>query len=286
MEHVNTAFLMVAGMLFAIMIMSLIAFVFSSLTVLPNEEDSKMHTVQAAAFNEEYLAYDKKIMYGTDVISVLNKALSNNEKYIRKDGLTFLGGGYNTDYIIDIQVTINTALQEEMTVMHVVQTATGVSENPYTGTQTGPYKDEHSDTMYQANEFFKQPSNDYIGTIYNGSSWGSTLKFETQTINTKVVGGTYHLLGSDGENPDPVAGFTEAQLEGSNTMKQLLSQSTVMSQTIKNRNSNTFSPLGWSQATWKPAIYDLKTRKFRCKGNETVFSEKTGRVIKMVFEEF
>lgn len=285
MEHVNTAFLMVAGMLFAIMIMSLIAFVFSSLTVLPNEEDSKTHAVQAAAFNEEYLAYDKKIMYGTDVISVLNKALSNNEKYIRKDGLTFLGGGYNTDYIIDIQVTINADLQEEMTVMHVLQTATGVSENPYTGSQTGPYKNEGSNTMYLAKEIFKAPSSTYQSKIYPSSGW-DTLKFETQTINTKVGSGTYHLLGADGTEPDPVAGFTEAQLTSDNTLKQLLSQSTVMSQTIKNRDTNTFSPLGWSQATWKPAIYDLKTRKFKCKGNETVFSEKTGRIIKMVFEEF
>ena len=63
MEHANTAFLMVAGMLFALMIMSLIAFVFSSLTTLPNEEDARTHSVQAAAFNEEYLAYDHVITF-------------------------------------------------------------------------------------------------------------------------------------------------------------------------------------------------------------------------------
>ncbi len=285
MEHANTAFLMVAGMLFALMIMSLIAFVFSSLTTLPNEEDARTHSVQAAAFNEEYLAYDKKIMYGTDVISVLNKALSNNEKYIRKDGLTFLGGGYNTDYIIDIQVTLNSGLQEEMSVMYVEQTATGVTEREYIGSQAGPYKNEGSSTMYQASEIFKAPSSKYQEKIYTGSAW-SSLKFETQTIDTRVGASTYHLLGTDGEEPDPDSGYTEAQLSADNTLKQLLSQSTVMSQTIKNRDTNTFKPYGWSQATWKPATYDLKTRKFRCIGDETVFSEKTGRIIKMVFEEF
>ena len=58
-----------------------------------------------------------------------------------------------------------------------------------------------------------------------------------------------------------------------------------MSQTIKNREPNTFSPYGWTEATWYPATYDLKTRKFKCIGDETVYSEKTGRIIKMVFEE-
>ena len=76
MESANKAIMMAGGMLFAIMIMSLVAFVFSKLTTLPTEEDSKLLIQQAAAFNNEYTAYDKRIMYGVDLISVLNKALS------------------------------------------------------------------------------------------------------------------------------------------------------------------------------------------------------------------
>lgn len=281
MEHANIAFLMVAGMLFAIMIMSLIAFVFSSLTVLPNEEDSRIHAEQAAAFNEEYLAYDKKIMYGTDVISVLNKAYSNNEKYVLEKFVT--GGGYNTDFIIDIQVKIKSPLQEEMKIMYVEQTATGVTERDYIGDQEGPYKTEGSENLYLAKEKFTEPKSKYQEIIYQGSGW-STLEFKTQTIETKVNDGVYHLLGTDTEEPQPDH-YTNEQLNADNTLKQLLSQSTVMQQTIKNRSDDTFKPLGWSQAIWKPAIYDLKTRKFKCKGNETVFSDKTGRVVKMVFEE-
>lgn len=281
MEHANIAFLMVAGMLFAIMIMSLIAFVFSSLTVLPNEEDARIHAEQAAAFNEEYLAYDKKIMYGTDVISVLNKAYSNNEKYVLEKFVT--GGGYNTDFIIDIQVKIKSALQEEMKIMYVEQTATGVTERDYIGDQEGPYKTQDSESLYLAKEKFTEPKAKYQEIIYRSSGWGS-LEFKTQTIDTKVDAGVYHLLGTDTEEPDPDH-YTNDQLNANNTLKQLLSQSTVMQQTIKNRDDDTFKPLGWSQAIWKPAIYDLKTRKFKCKGNETVFSEKTGRIVKMVFEE-
>lgn len=121
MEHANKAFMMAAGMLFALMILSLIAFVFSSLTTLPTEEDVNLEASQIAAFNNEYTAYDKKIMYGVDVISVLNKAKSNNDKYVQE--LFVTGGGYNTDFIIDIQVTLkHSNLEESLVVSFVKQT--------------------------------------------------------------------------------------------------------------------------------------------------------------------
>ena len=39
---------------------------------------------------------------------------------------------------------------------------------------------------------------------------------------------------------------------------------------------DTFFQTGWSKAVWKPATYDLKTRKFKCDSDQTVVSEKTG----------
>lgn len=296
MEHANKALLMVGGMLFALMVMSLVAFVFSSLTTLPTEEDYRVEATQIAAFNNEYTAYDKKIMYGVDVISVLNKALSNNDKYVLEKFVT--GGGYNTDFVIDIQVTLKAGkpLQESIAISHVQQTANRVSEVPYTNgdgprSATGFYS--MIGTLPGAPKFFTPPSSTYQSIIYNGTNnpWNSTSKFVTNTaIDTRVQGGiAYHLLGHDGETPDVVndsVSEKNRQLEVTdNTLKQLLSQSTVMTQTIKNRNGSTFAPEGWSQATWKPAIYDLKTRRFRCKSDETIISDKTGKIIKMVFEE-
>lgn len=287
MEHANKAFLMVGGMLFALMVLSLVAFVFSRLTTLPTEEDYSLEAEQIAAFNNEYTAYDKKIMYGVDVISVLNKALSNNEKYVLEKFVT--GGGYNTDFIIDIQVELKSALEESITISYIQQTANKVSELPYTNGE-GP---SNAGTRYRllstSPKFFNAPDSDYQKFIYNSVSKWSTLYFVTQNINTAVSGGVeYHLLGNDGDNPDPLndsVNEKNEQLNANNTLKQLLSQSTVMSQTIKNTTSSTFAPEGWSQATWKPAIYDLKTRKFKCLSEETLISDKTGRIVKMAFKE-
>lgn len=279
MESANKAMMMAGGMLFAIMVMSLVAFVFSRLTTIPTEEDSKILIQQAAAFNNEYTAYDKRIMYGVDVISVLNKALSNNVKYVQEVFVT--GGGYNTDFIIDIEVKLKSTLEESIKVSYIEQTATGVAERDYIG--NGPYIREGLTSYHDASSKFKAPDNDYQNLIYGSIKW-SNLKFITQTYATRVLAGTYHLLGNDGENPQP-GSYTNAQLESTNTLKQLLNYSAEMSQTIKNRDANTFSPYGWTEATWYPATYDLKTRKFKCIGDATVYSEKTGRIIKMVFEE-
>ena len=293
MEHANKAFIMAAGMLFALMILSLVAFVFGRLTSLPVEEDVNLEASQIAAFNNEYTAYDKKIMYGVDIISGLNKAKSNNDKYVQE--LFVAGGGYNTDFVIDIQVTLkHSNLEESMVVSFIQQTNRGVSEVDYTGainmnSQLGPYKDESHQYYYKLSEIsqLKAPSENYQDMVYpSGTKWNN-LEFKTQTISTNVAPGTYHIIGADGENPDPNDSVTtkNRQLKEDNTLKQLLSQSTVMSQTIKNRSDDTFYPFGWSQAVWKPATYDLKTRKFRCVSDETIISEKTGRIVKMVFEE-
>ena len=34
-----------------------------------------------------------------------------------------------------------------------------------------------------------------------------------------------------------------------------------------------------------PAVYDLKTRKFKCVGDRTVYSAKTGKIVYMEFAE-
>lgn len=71
----------VGGILIGVVLLSLISYFFSSIGLLPSQEDETESREQLAKFNLEYEIYDKKGMYGVDVISCLNKAQSNNEKY-------------------------------------------------------------------------------------------------------------------------------------------------------------------------------------------------------------
>ena len=129
MESANKAIMMAFGMLVAVMIIGTIVFVFSNLKVFPQGDDQKESVEQIAAFNLEYEVYDKKIMYGVDVISVLNKAKSNNEKYVQEKFLS--GLGYNTDYIIDIEVRLKAQLSETFEVSYLEETENGVVEKDY-----------------------------------------------------------------------------------------------------------------------------------------------------------
>lgn len=52
-------------------------------------------------FNKGFQAYDKKMMYGADVISVVNKAIDNNKKYGGKG--YYDPSNLERDYLINIR---------------------------------------------------------------------------------------------------------------------------------------------------------------------------------------
>ena len=131
MEHANKAMIMAFGMLVAVMIMGAIAFVFTRLKAFPTQDDEIESVEQRRLFNQEFEVYDKKIMYGVDVISVLNKAQSNNEKYVEGNFLS--GNLFNTDYIINIVVNFTKELDETFQVTYLQNTASGVTEFEYAG---------------------------------------------------------------------------------------------------------------------------------------------------------
>ena len=142
----------------------------------------------------------------------------------------------------------------------------------------------------KASTIFSSPSNEYRQLIYNNINLWTTLKLQTQIIETKIDAGTYHLLA--GNHADIIPGrYTNAMLDGISRLEALLQQSAQMSQSKKNNGTNKMivgiagayggitideENTGWNRATWYPAIYDLKTRKFKCVGEETVYSEVTG----------
>ena len=78
MENATKAFLIAAGTLFGVMLLALMVFFFRSLSPFESQRQLSEEAEQITAFNAEYDAYNKKIMYGVDLISVLNNAKSNN----------------------------------------------------------------------------------------------------------------------------------------------------------------------------------------------------------------
>lgn len=141
----------------------------------------------------------------------------------------------------------------------------------------------------------KKPSEEYRKQIWHSKEYWGGWPFGSFWYTTKVMKGNYHLLAGEHESIIP-GEYTNDMLEKPSTLKSLLEYSTEIEQVIKNVSGNKMivkkedgtvdiDNTGWNKATWYPAIHDFKTRKFKCIGEETVYSEKTGRIIKMVFEE-
>lgn len=81
MENASKALIMAGGIFLAIALITFGVYTYSSLNKLAKSQDEKTEQQQLVDFNKSYEAYNKSIMYGTDLITVMNKANDNNEMY-------------------------------------------------------------------------------------------------------------------------------------------------------------------------------------------------------------
>ena len=79
MENASKALIIAGGILLAIITLSILLYSYNNITIYQDEKEKNEMQEQITRYNAEYEGYNKKVMYGTDVISVLNKAISNNE---------------------------------------------------------------------------------------------------------------------------------------------------------------------------------------------------------------
>ena len=79
MDNAPTALLMAGGMLLAIIVISLFILGYSNITSMAQAQLDVELMEEINEFNKPFLAFNKTAMYGTDVISILNFAVSNNK---------------------------------------------------------------------------------------------------------------------------------------------------------------------------------------------------------------
>lgn len=79
MENASKALLMAGGILIAIIIIALLAHTFNNLSIFQKTKLTEEEQEQLIAFNEQYTKYVGQYVYGTDVITVINKSLDNKQ---------------------------------------------------------------------------------------------------------------------------------------------------------------------------------------------------------------
>lgn len=90
MENASKALVIAGGILLAIITLSLIVYMATATQRMGEAQDAKTLAEQIAAFNMEYEAYNKSRMYGTEVITVVNKAIEYNGGLQPKDANKFI----------------------------------------------------------------------------------------------------------------------------------------------------------------------------------------------------
>lgn len=78
MENVSRALLIAAGILFAIILLSLLLSMYNRISGIANTKEEILEQEQLEEFNGQYEFYNKGLLYGVDVISLNNKIIQNN----------------------------------------------------------------------------------------------------------------------------------------------------------------------------------------------------------------
>lgn len=78
MENVSRALIIAAGVLISIIILSLFIVMYNRMSSISKTQEETLKQAQLQEFNAQYEAYNKKVMYGVDVISLSNKVIQNN----------------------------------------------------------------------------------------------------------------------------------------------------------------------------------------------------------------
>lgn len=80
MENASKGLLIAGGMLLAIIVLSLLVYMLSATGRFNDAISERKATEELAAYNAKFEAYHKSRLYGTDVITVVNKAIEHNTK--------------------------------------------------------------------------------------------------------------------------------------------------------------------------------------------------------------
>lgn len=127
MENSADALQLAFGVIIAVLLLSLLVYVFNNISSFENTKRDQAVSQQTAEFNKKFLAFDKTSMYATDVISVLGLAISNNK--IQNQAITAnpLGNYEKTlDYSINIEIVIEEDIKaREITTAYIEEKDSG-----------------------------------------------------------------------------------------------------------------------------------------------------------------
>ena len=107
MENAANALQLAFGMIIGVLLISLLVFLFRNISVFETSKRELEITRETTEFNKQFLAFDKTSMYGTDVISALGLAISNNKIQYQSKVSNIDRASYSGKYRPDLDFSVN-----------------------------------------------------------------------------------------------------------------------------------------------------------------------------------
>ena len=279
MENAAYAFKMAAGVLLAVLLVTIMTYVLNTYrdtqkTIL----DAKV-TESIEQYNEQFRAYEKAQMYGTDVLSCLNLAYSMNVENRVWDTSGISGTSRiisNNDSGIDERaITVIVRMKQDKPLQSTIKLygyTNGVGETPV-GIGKG--------SQIQSEKTIE----DILGKNTNETEvFKRSFKNIALSTNLSAIGGNETTSSGITElKIGPVNGGKFTEKDHKNMVEQI---KMVNLSKVNRRNSEfDYTKNNWIRFEWKTVADDLKTRHFKWVKEESGVENDTGRINKIVFQE-
>ena len=279
MENAAYAFKMAAGVLLAVLLVTIMTYVLNTYrdtqkTIL----DAKV-TESIEQYNEQFRAYEKAQMYGTDVLSCLNLAYSMNVENRVWDTSGISGTSRiisNNDSGIDERaITVIVRMKQDKPLQSTIKLygyTNGVGETPV-GIGKG--------SQIQSEKTIE----DILGKNTNETEvFKRSFKNIALSTNLSAIGGNETTSSGITElRIGPVNGGKFTEKDHKNMVEQI---KMVNLSKVNRRNSEfDYTKNNWIRFEWKTVADDLKTRHFKWVKEESGVENDTGRINKIVFQE-
>jgi len=259
LENAAKALMIAGSVLIAVMIISMLFYFLNSMKQVPIEQAKELQQEQIAKFNAEYESYDKPMMYGQDVVTVINKAINNDRQYAT-DQLSYNNNNQeiakeNNFYLIDVQVTLTTPIKSY---------ATQYYEVPGGVDGTSKYVDS---TTYPTNGATSQTISGYVN--------GNTGNLQTYQLGTIWdANKPFNIIADNGESVTISGKVEDFFTKGSNVGTAKIQLVSPVAAKPLDEFNYTIVDNGFT---------DFKRKFFQC--TEIGYDTTTGRVNKLTFVE-
>lgn len=267
--NASQAIKMAGGILIAITIIATLTYSFSKFSPFQQQLEDIQALEQTADFNKEYEVYNKNLMLGIDVISAINKAYSNNVKYIEAYGYS---DDIRDNYMVDIELIPK---EEKITLSQTLYLKRLEIE---VDNVTGKTKVVEKDIQLP-----DDGSDEYV---FKGGEYEDRKEASNQIKTLMGINELKKIWPED--SIDKIDGricLINETNESNYRVNQDIYDKIIKNTDLKKicNNTNDKTKQYWSKAILETYAYSLKTKKFKCTGVK--LSEQTGRIIEIQFTE-